>query len=128
MRKHTKRKVWRIRPPGLPMLSEDQQRLAFLLHTSAARLNDYDGCNVFSRTMAVVTIAMELANSHDAHSRNLLRTATLMLEKCAKTMVVDEATQAYCQQLAVWLDQWVQDGRINWGTYAQAEKIISVVD
>lgn len=128
MRKHTKRKVWAVAAPGLPLIDEEKRKLAMTIHSSVSALSHFTGCNTFTRTMMIVTIAMELDNKHDTHSRTLLRTACIMLEKCAKKQHVDEATIKYCKTVAIWMDRWIEDNRLTYRGYTIASKKADLID
>lgn len=128
MRKHTKRKVWAVKAPGLPLIDEEQRKLALMLHSSVAAIRRFEGCNTFTRTMMIVAIAMEIDGTHDKHSRTLLRTACIMLEKCAAKQQVDEATADYCRLVANWMERWINDNRLTYTGYVAASKKADILD
>lgn len=128
MRKHTKRKVWPLRAPGLPLTDEHQRELALQLHVAAARLDTVEGCNSFTRMMMVTTIAMEISKTHDDHSRALLRTCCLKLEPICAGRPMDDATMRYCQQVASWIDEWIVTRRFNYASFIEAKQIAKEID
>lgn len=128
MRKGTKRKVWPLRNPALPLTEKHQDDLAICLHVAASGVNTAEGCNAFTHLLAVATAAMEISNTHDTHSRNLLRTACIMLEKSCDTGNVDEKTVRYCQSVALWIDRWIGQGRITYQSLIEAKRVISQIE
>ena len=123
MRKSTKRKVWPLRNPALPLTDKHHDDLATALHVAANRVDTVDGCNAFTHQLLVATAAMEISGKHDAHSRNLLRTACIMLEKVCDTGKMDSKTIAYCQRVASWIDEWIGQGRITYASFTEAKRI-----
>jgi len=128
MRKATKRKVWPLRNPALPLTEKHQNDLALGLHVAAAGVDTVEGCNAFSHQLSVATAAMEISGKHDAHSRSLLRTTCIMLEKVCETGKVDEKTARYCQTVASWIDRWIGQGRMTYDSFSQAKRVISKLE
>ncbi len=128
MRKGTKRKVWPLRNPALPLTEKHQDDLALGLHVAAAGVTSVEGCNAFTHRLAVATAAMEISGSHDRHSRSLLRTTCMLLDKCCETGEVDEKTARYCRNVAIWIDKWIGQGRITYQSLSEAKRAISQLE
>jgi hypothetical protein len=128
MRKSTKRTIRPLRYPALPLTEKHHDDLAVKLHSAANRVDTVDGCNAFAHQMAVATAAMEISGTHDNHSRSLLRTACLMLEKSCDTGRIDDRVALYCKKLATWIDTWIGQGRITYESLIQAKRIIGKLD
>jgi hypothetical protein len=125
LRKGTKRKVWTLRNPPLPLTDGHHRDLALGLHVAVANIMDPQGCNAFTRQLMIATVAMDVSGKHDTHSRTLLRTACLMLEKACNLGKIDDKTVTYCKTVASWIDRWIGEGRITYDGLTQAKKLAS---
>jgi hypothetical protein len=128
MRKATKRTIRPLRYPALPLTEKHHDDLAMGLHVAAANVTTVAGCNAFAHQMAVATAAMEISGTHDNHSRALLRSACLMLEKSCETGEISEKMEVYCKTLAAWIDKWIGQGRITYDSLTKAKRIIGKLD
>lgn len=128
MRKATKRRVWPLRNPALPLTDKHQQDLKLKLHTAVARVDTVDGCNAFTHQLLVAAAAMEIDGTHCNHSRSLLRTACLKLEKVCRTGKMDAGTVSYCKQVASWIDAWIGQGRITYASFTEAKRIAASLE
>jgi hypothetical protein len=128
MRKSTKRIIRPLRNPALPLTEKHHDDLAMGLHVAAANVTTVEGCNAFARQMAITTAAMEISGKHDNHSRTLLRSACLMLEKSCDTGRIDDKVATYCKTLAGWIDKWIGQGRITYDGLTQAKQTIAKLE
>jgi hypothetical protein len=95
---------------------------------AVAAVTTQEGLAAFIKQTLVTTVAMDCDKAHDAHSRNLLRTATLMLEKTLATGEISEKTVTYCKTVACWIDRWVEQGRITYSGLKQAKELTKRLD
>lgn len=123
MRKSTKRKVWPLRGPALPLTEKHKDELSLQLHVAVAAVGTDSGLSAFIQQIMVCTVAMECDKNHDTHSRNLLRTANLMLDKVLKTGEINAKTVTYCKTVASWIDEWIEQGRITYAGLKQAKEL-----
>lgn len=128
MRKATKRRVWPLRNPALPLTENHCNDLALTLHTAAARVDTVSGCNAFTHQLLVVTAAMEIDGTHCQQSRSLLRTTCLKLEKVCETGKMNAGTVSYCKQVASWIDAWIAQGRITYASFTEAKRIAASLE
>lgn len=110
------------------MTDEHKRDLALQLHVAAMQLPDAEACDRFTRIMMIVTMAMETEGTHDQHSRTLLRTVCIMLEKVCKGAPMTESVTQYCKRVAYWIDRWVHDGRITYASFVQAKAAAKNID
>ncbi len=121
MRKSTKRKVWPLHAPTLPLTERHQEQLCLQLHVAVAAINTKEGLSTFSKQIHIANAAMEFDESHNNHSRNIMRTIELMIKDAFPTGKVNKD---YCEIVACFIEEWIEQGRITYKGLKQAKQFL----
>lgn len=128
MRKATKRKHWGAVPPALRLLDNEVKALQTRIHMGAACLDTEDGLELYCKTLCECTVAMEVDGTHDKNSDALLRTGIKKLEKAIQDGRLHVDDEAYLQQLALNVDDWIAAGRVTMRGLATARRLVKQME
>lgn len=124
MRKRTVRKHWKLLNPRLPVTETHARDLALQTHSAVAQIDTELGCNEFIRHLTVCTAAMEVDKTHDKYSRDMIRSAILIMESVIKTGKITATQEAFIKNMATLITQWLQEGRITYLGFTSAKKAL----